>query len=167
MSKHDSCCTAVAICIKTSILIVAKTGKLYNMRHCKIRFRTLLPLYNFFRFSRTNVFFFYAHTVTVLISQFFSLQTASYQCRRGVSVTISLWHTDQKNADGNSHLATRLHTLRTYLCIKPKQTSTRRKHEDTIPAQPYGQPRAGYYARAYNLVRRQTICRWRSDAAAL
>ena len=34
-----------------------------------------------------------------------------------------------KNAYGHSHLATRSHTLRTYLCIEPEQTSTRREHE--------------------------------------
>ena len=82
--------------------------------------------------------FFYAHTVTVLISQLFSRQTATYQCRRGVSFMIFLQHTDQNNADGNSHLATRLHTLCTYLCIKPKQTLTRRERENIIPSKPYG-----------------------------
>ena len=42
---------------------------------------------------------------------------------------ISLQYADQKNADGNSHLAMTSHTFRTYLCIKPKQTSTRRDRE--------------------------------------
>ena len=46
--------------------------------------------------------------------------------RRGVAA-------DQKNADeNNSHLATTSHTLRICLCIKPKQTSTRREHEKHI-----------------------------------
>ena len=71
----------------------------------------------------------------------------------------SLQYADQKKADGNSHLATTSHTLRTYLCMKPKQTSARREHENTILAQPYEQPRAGSYARAHNLARRQTVCR--------
>ena len=35
-----------------------------------------------------------------------------------------------------------------------------------VPAQPYGQPRAGSYARAYNLARWKTICR-RDGAAAV
>ena len=55
--------------------------------------------------------------------------------RRGVSfiIHIPLQHADQKNADeNNSHLATTSHTLRICLCIKPKQTSTRREHEKHI-----------------------------------
>ena len=39
--------------------------------------------------------------------------------------------------------------------------------KNTIPAQPYGKPRAVSYARAYNFARRQTICRRRGDAAVV
>ena len=69
---------------------------------------------------------------------------------------ISLQHEDQTNGDGNSNLLTTSHTLCTYLYMK-----------NTILAQPYGQPRAVSYARAYNFIRRQTICRRRGDAAAV
>ena len=164
MSKHDHCCTdtAVSTC---SNFIVERTGKLYIL-HCKIRFRTILPLCTTSGFAGL-LRYFYEHTVTVLISQLISCLTCTYQYRRGVSFMISLQHADQKNTDGNSQLATTLHTLRTYLCIKPGKISTKREHENTIPAQPYGQPRAVSYARAYNLARRQIRCRRRGDAGAV
>ena len=75
---------------------------------------------------------FYKHTVTVLVSQLFSCLTSTYQYRRGIYFMISFQHEDQTNAGGSSHLAMTLHTLRTYMCIKPKQTSTRREHEKHI-----------------------------------
>ena len=71
----------------------------------------------------------YAHTVTVLISQLFRNLTAIHQYQRGVSFVISLQHADQKNADGNSHHSTALHTLCTCLYVKSKQTSMRRNRE--------------------------------------
>ena len=71
---------------------------------------------------------FHKHTVTVLISQLFSCLTITYPHRTRASFRISLQHADQKNADENSPPATTSHTLRTYLCIKPKQTSARREH---------------------------------------
>ena len=126
MSKHDHCCTdtAVSTC---SNFIVERTGKLYIL-HCKIRFRTILPLCTTSGFAGL-LRYFYEHTVTVLISQLISCLTCTYQYRRGVSFMISLQHADQKNTDGNSQLATTLHTLRTYLCIKPGKISTKREHE--------------------------------------
>ena len=50
------CCTAVVTWIKISRLYLysGKTGKLY-IQHCKGRFRTILPLYNCFRFCRTVI----------------------------------------------------------------------------------------------------------------
>ena len=103
--------------------------------------------------------FFCQHTVAVLVSQLFSFLATTYQCRRGVSFMIPLQHADQKNAHGNSDLATTWHTLRTYLCVKPKQTSTRREHEKNNTSTTIRQSRVGFCARAFNLARRQTICR--------
>ena len=102
-----------------------ETGQL-----CKIRFRTEPPYFcTIFSGSVGLLRSFYAHTVTVLISQFFRGPTATYQYQREVYFMISLQHADQKNADGNSHLATTSHTLRAYLCVIPKQTWTRRENE--------------------------------------
>ena len=42
---------------------------------------------------------------------------------------ISFRHAGKKNADGNSRLTTTSRTLRTYMCIKPKQTSAKRGHK--------------------------------------
>ena len=43
---------------------------------------------------------------------------------------ISLQYAGQRNADGNSQLATTLHKLYTYLSIKPEQTLTRMERDE-------------------------------------
>ena len=70
---------------------------------------------------------FCTHTVTVFLSQLFSRSNFHQSIsKRGLFYDISLfYHADKKNADGNTYLATTSHTLRTYMCIKPKQTLTR------------------------------------------
>ena len=117
----------MATWIETSIFIAEKTSRLYIL-HCKTRTPTLLRPYRFFRFRRTIVIFLWTHGHRAYFPAY--QQSDGYLSipKRG-SFMISLQNAEQKNRDGKSHLATMSHILRTYLCIKPKQTSTRMEHE--------------------------------------
>ena len=76
---------------------------------------------------------FYAHTVTVLISQLLSRSScynSTYKYRR-VSFMIFPACRQEKCLRKQSSCQDVACTPRSYLCIKPKQTSTRRGHKNT------------------------------------
>ena len=110
---------------------------------------------------------FYAHTVIVLISQLLSRSNCHLSIPKRSFFNILSPGCRREKCLRKSNLATTSHTPCTFVKTHLNELRLEGGVKNTTPAVPYGQSRAGSYARTYNLPWRQTICRRRGDAAAV
>ena len=144
---------------------MGKTGKLY-MRHCKIHFRTRFYLYlHNFTFCRTFVVILCTHGHRACFPAYQQSNPYLSIPKRGLFDLSAACRPEKcRRRQSPRHrvaYASRLLVHQTLLTTSINDKLQREGNtKNTIPAQPYGQPRAHSYARSYNLARRQTIiCR--------